>query len=167
MLHAKRYPETTWTLGFHVYKDTVEELPLAAALADKWRLKFVPITAIHMDAGKHVTKAWTPQDKELISRLLEPPEEEVKKYIRSDYCNCQSKQITISATGTVWLCQLTYEFPLGNFLEMPFKEIRRQMMGHEFCPKCKDAKGNVLQEKYGYFFDKGDPVAKAEKGRRA
>ena len=165
MFHAKRYPETTWTMGYHIYKDTIEELPLAMALADRWCLKFVPLQAIHMENTKNVSGEWTEQDRGLISRLIEPTEEEVKKYIHSEYCNCQSKQITISATGIVWLCQLTYTFPLGDFLKMPFEEIRRQMMVHPFCPQCKAVKGNVLQEKYGYFFDKGDPVEKANKGR--
>jgi len=161
-----RHKETTWTLGFHIYKDTAEEMPAAIELARRYRLKFVPLQAIHMDNGKHVSQNWTEADRELLSHLVESREDQVKRFIYSDFCYCQSKQITISADGRVWLCQLTYDFPLGDFLDMSLKEIRKTIKEHPFCVLCKNVKGNVYQELYGYFFDEGSPVAKAEKGRR-
>jgi pyruvate-formate lyase-activating enzyme len=166
MMTLPRYPETTWTMGFHVYKDTVDELSEAKALADYNGLKFVALPAIHMANDKNATKDYSIQDKELISRLLEPMEQEIQKYVVSDWCVCY-KQVTISATGMTWLCQLTYlnKFQIGPFLDIPLKQLRKRIRTHSFCDSCKQAGGNVYQEKYGYFFEDGDPVAKADAGR--
>jgi hypothetical protein len=166
LMQLPRYPETIWTMGFHLYKDTLAELPKARALAQRYGLKFVALPAIHMANDRNATQDYSDQDKELISRLIEPMDEEVKKYVSSDWCYCY-KQVTISATGMTWLCQLTYrdKFQIGPFLDIPLKQLRKRIRNHSFCDSCKAAGGNVYQEKYGYFFEDGDPVARADAGR--
>ena len=166
LMTLPRYPETVWTLGFHVYKDTIDEVPRARALAEKYGLKFVALPAIYMANDKNARKDYSQADKDLIARLPEKMEDEVEKYIHSDFCFCY-KQITISATGMVWLCQLTYldEFQIVPFMDVPVKTILKMIRNHPYCDECKAAKGNVYQEKYDYFFLPGDPVVKADKGR--
>jgi hypothetical protein len=164
LMTMPRHPETIWTLGFHIYKDTLEELPRAKALAERYGLKFVALPAMHMENSVTVRGTYPERDKELISRLLETPEEEAARYTYSDFCYCQSKQITISATGMTWLCQNTYNLgPLSPFLDTPLGDLRKRIREHPFCPECKAAKQNLTQTRYGYWFENGDPVERANK----
>jgi hypothetical protein len=140
-----RHKETTWTLGFHLYNDNGHELERARDM---------------------VEKTYTEQDKELITHLCNTPEDWMAQMRHSDFCACQSKQITIDSLGYVYLCQNVYSerFRMVHFLDSSVERIRREMMEHPFCVKCKEVAGNTYQENYSYLFGK-DPVAKANKGR--
>lgn len=167
VMKLPRHPETAWTLGWHVYNDNADEMPKARELAYKHDLKFVPLQAILMVQEKNVEKNYSEQDKALISRLVEPMEEEVKHYKSYDYCQCW-KQLTIDARGETRLCQLVYEdrFKLAPFLLHPLSDFRKAIRTHAFCKKCIAAGANVYQEKYNLFFSEGDPVEQAERKRR-
>jgi MoaA/NifB/PqqE/SkfB family radical SAM enzyme len=119
-----------------------------------------------MVCEKTVEKNYTEQDLELMSHLIQTPEEALKNMRTSDYC-MQFKQVTIDAEGSVFLCQLLYEdrFKLMKFLDVPLKEIQHTIRTHSFCGKCMKAGGNVLQECYSDFSKNNDPVKEANKKR--
>jgi MoaA/NifB/PqqE/SkfB family radical SAM enzyme len=163
-----RYPETIWTMAFHVYKDNYGEIDRARQLAYATNLKFVPLPAIFMPLEKYVDQYYTEQDKELIGHLIESPEEGAKTMKRTDTC-VMWKQLAIDANGDLYLCQLVYEerFRLGmNFLEHPLSDIQKKIRTHPYCGKCLEMGGNVLQECYAEFTGGPDPIGEANKRRR-
>lgn len=162
-----RYGETLWSLVFHLYNNNADELPRVRKLAEDNGLKLVVIPAIMMVCEKVVEKTYTEQDKELISHLLETPEESISRMDKmEDYCG-EWKRITLDANGDVYLCQLVYEnrFKLMNYLDHPLSEIQSTIRNHSFCGKCMKAGGNIYQECYADFRDSKDPVGEANKKR--
>lgn len=161
-----RYEETLWTMGFHLYRDNEHEMEIARKMAHENKLKFVVIDSVLMPQERNVEQQYTPQDLELISHLKKTSDQSISRMKKSDYCMCW-KQITIDATGMVYLCQLVYEdrFKLGNFLDMSNKEILRRIKTHPFCKKCTAIGANVYQAGYDDFTVKGDPVAIADRRR--
>lgn len=162
-----RYPETTWTLIFHHYRDNGHEEPRARELAAKHNLKFVRIGAIFMPLEKYVEQDYSEADKELISHLWESPEDAAKTMKRTETCMLW-KQISLDANGDVFLCQLVYQerFKLVNFLDVPYRTIHKMLKTHKFCGKCLKMGGNILQECYSEIDKYDDPVGHANKKRR-
>lgn len=161
-----RYPETLWSLVFHLYRDNEDELPQVRELAKRWDLKLVVIPAIFMPCEKTVEKNYTPQDEDLISHLLETPEESMSRMKKDSYC-MQWKQITLDANADVYLCQLVYQdrFKLCNFFDHPISEIQKKIRTHSFCTKCISVGGNQYQSCYADFRVNNDPVREANKKR--
>jgi hypothetical protein len=163
-----RYPETRWTMFYHLYKDNLDEAPLAKKLAEDHGLDFIAYPAIYMINEKVVEKNYTPAELETISHLLETPEENIKRLaVDTQYCQMQRKQVTIDANGDAWLCQIVYEdrFRLAPFLTTSLREIRRLQKAHPFCVKCKAAGGHTYQYLYGDSTKIEDPIVYADKKR--
>ena len=163
-----RYKETNWTMAFHLYKDNGHEVERAKALAKKHGLHIVILPAIFMVNERVVEKNYSEKDKELIAKLIETPEESISRMkFETDYCILW-KQITIDATGMVYLCQIVYEdrFKIVNFLEMPLPEIMRRIRTHHFCDGCMKQGGHTYQQCYDDAHFHKDPVAMADKRRR-
>ncbi len=162
-----RYPETCWTMAFHVYRDNQHELPRARALAEHYGLKFVALPAIFMVAEKTTRKDYTAADREIISHLIETPEEGAARMKPSNQCVCW-KQVTIRSNGTVMLCQLVFrdEFKMGYFGDLPFLSWLKLIRTHEFCGECMATNSHRLQECFADFVTSPDPVAEANKKRR-
>lgn len=161
-----RYPETIWSLIFHLYNDNHDELPRVRALAEKWNLKLVVIPSIFMVCERVVEKNYSPQDLELISHLLETPEESISRMKKDSFC-MQWKQISMDCTGEVYLCQLVYEdrFKIGNFFDKSIPEIQSTIRNHSFCGKCMAAGGHSYQSCYSDVKLYNDPVREANKRR--
>ena len=176
VVRLPRYSETTWTMAFHLYRDNTAEVETAKALAEDNGLKFVALPSIFMVGEKVVEKNYSEQDLELISHLVETPEEAIARIKKSDYCQMW-KQITLDAKGDIYLCQLLYEdrFRLGNFrdkvpfpnqnLSMSRKYAEHLIKTHPFCNKCTTSGMNVYQNCYSEFIKYDDPVGDAEKRR--
>jgi len=162
-----RYPETTWTMFFHRYRDNGHEETQARELADRYKLKFVSIPAIFMVLEKFVEKRYTEADLELISHLWETPEEATATMKRTKDCVLW-KQASIDANGDLFLCQLLYEerFKLCNFLNTPWPAIKKMMQTHDFCKECLKCGGNQYQLCYAPPATSKDPVGEANKKRR-
>lgn len=161
VMKLPRHKETLWSLVFHWYKDNLDEFPAVKKLAEDNGLKLVVIPAIFMIPEKIVSGEYTEQEKELISRLLETPEDCIAgmKKRTTDYCQCWD-QICIDARGDVMLCQLVYEdrFRLMPFLSTPLPKIRKAIRSHSFCGPCL-AKGiNAYNELYADFTVSDDPI---------
>jgi len=159
---------TDWTMAFHVYRDNQHEIPRAKALAEKYKLKFVALPCIFMVGEKIVRKDYSEQDLELISRLVETPEEAIAS-MKHDRTYCKMwKQITLDAKGDLYLCQLLYqdEFRLGNFEELSRSQVLKAMRTHPFCRECMQSGMHTYQECYGEFIKYDDPITYAEKKRR-
>jgi len=166
VMKLPRHKETLWSMVFHWYKDNLDEFPAVKKLAEDNGLKLVVIPAIFMVPEKIVSGEYTQQDKELISRLLETPEECIAGMRKrtTDYCQCWD-QITIDAQGDVMLCQLVFEerFKLMPFLGHPLPEIRKAIRSHSFCSGCL-AKGiNAYNELYADFTVSDDPIGDMDK----
>ena len=166
VIKLPHYPETTWTMAYHVYKDNQGEIDKARRLAETNGIKFVALPSIFMPMEKMVENRYSERDREVISRMLETPEEATSRMKSSDYCPC-FKQVALDAHGKVYLCQLIYEqrFVLGDYLAMPFKEIMSAIRSHEFCGKCIAFKGNQYQSCYSEFVSSPDPIAQANRKR--
>ncbi len=166
IMKLPRYPETLWTLVFHLYSDNADEIPVVRLLAEEYNLKLVIIPAIFMVCEKVIEKNYSEQDKELISHLLETPEESISRMKKSNYC-MQFKQITLDANGDVFLCQLVFEdrFKLMNYLDHPLSHIQKAIRTNSFCNKCMKEGGNVYQACYDDFKPGNDPVGDANKKR--
>ncbi len=162
-----RYPETTWTLFFHHYRDNSDEIVQAELEATVKDLKLVVIPAIFMPLEKFVRHDYSEKDLELISHLWETPEEATSRMKRTDSCVLW-KQLTLDANGDVFLWQLVYneEFKLAPYLQTPWKEIRRRMMTHPFCGDCLAKGGNIYQSCYAPPAESLDPVGEANEKRR-
>ena len=161
-----RHPETTWTMAFHLYNDNAHEVPRARELAARHGLKLVVLPAIWMVLDKMVEGDYSDQDRELISHLIETPEVSVARMDRRDDCFLH-KQVTIDAVGDVYLCQLLYrdKFRLVPFLDVPLREVQRQIRTHPFCSKCMEKGGQVYQACFADFISPGDPISKANRKR--
>lgn len=164
-----RYPETLWTMVFHWYKDNLNEFPAVKRLAEEKGFKLVVIPAIYMVPEKIVSGDYTQQDQEIISRLLETPEQCIAgmKKRALDSCQCWD-QVTLDARGDVFLCQLVYEerFRLMSFLDTPLADIRKAIRSHSFCPGCI-AKGiNAYNELYADFTVSDDPIGDMDRFHR-
>jgi hypothetical protein len=146
-----RYPETRWTLLFQLYNDNGDELGRAKELAKRLNLDFVVLPAIFMPCEKMVEGYYSEQDKELISHLLETPQENLKRLrFDDDYCLLW-KQITLDAKADVYLCQLIYEdrFIIGNFMDTSLKKLQKTMRKHPFCKPCMKMGAHAYQFLYG------------------
>ncbi len=163
-----RYKETRWTLLFQLYKDNGDEVQRARELAQRSNMTFVVLPAIFMPCEKMVEGNYSEQDRELISHLLETPEDNVKRLkFPTDYCLLW-KQVTMDANGEVYLCQLIYEdrFKLGmNYLTTPLKMIKQAMRNHPFCIPCMKMGAHVYQYLYADFCKYDDPIAEANRRR--
>lgn len=168
-----RHPETIWTMAFHVYKDNQDEMPRARDLAARHRLKFIPLPAIFMPLEKYVDQYYTTQDRELISHLIESPEEAALTMKRSNTC-IMWKQLAIDAHGDLYLCQLVYEerfrliknYTPVNVMDWSLKDIQKMIKTDPYCGKCLKMGGNKLQECYDEFVSSDHPIADANKRRR-
>lgn len=169
VIKLPRYPETVWTLIWHVYNDNQNERERVERFARMGNLKLVPLPAIFMPLEKYVDGYYTAADDQLISHLLESPEDAAKTMKRTDTCDMW-KQLAIDANGDLYLCQLVYEerFHLGiNVLDdMSIKEMLKKVKTHPYCGKCLSKGGNVLQACYSEMATSKDPIAEANKKRR-
>jgi hypothetical protein len=165
-----RYPETDWTMAFHVYRDNQHEIPRAKKLAEKHGLKFVALPCIFMVGEKVVRKDYSEQDLALIDRLVETPEDAIAS-MKHDRTYCQMwKQITLDACGGIYLCQLLYgdEYLIGNFNtpSVSRNKIIKTMKNHPFCQQCMASGMHTYQYCYEDFTKYDDPIVYAEKKRR-
>lgn len=163
-----RYKETKWNLIFHLYNDNGGEYERVKRLASKWNLHLVALPAIFMPLETMVEKAYTKDDKELISHLLETPEESIGRMkLNESYCYLW-KQLAIDANGDTFLCQLVYreEFKLVPFLDHPLKDIQHMIRTHSFCGKCMKAGGQQYQRCYSDMALFDNPIADADRERR-
>jgi hypothetical protein len=163
-----RYPETKWTMAFHLYNDNLHELRHVRRTAKELNLHLVVIPAIFMPCEKVVEKDYTDDDLLLIDHLIETPEETIADLkFHKDYCLLW-KQLYMDAKADVYLCQLVYkeQFKLGNFFDMSNKEILRKIKTHPFCWKCMQKGGHAYQYCFANFIKYEDPVGFANKQRR-
>ena len=163
-----RYPETTWTMFYHLYKDNADEMDMARRMAESYNLKFVAIPCIFMVGEKVIEKNYSNQDLDIIEHLRESPEEAIKTMTWDDtYCGLW-KQITIDANGNIYLCQLLYEnrFRIGHFKGMRRGQVIRKMKSHPFCQKCLKVGMGAYQSCYSEVIKYDDPIGDAERKRR-
>jgi hypothetical protein len=163
-----RYPETKWVLFHQLYKDTGgQELENSRNLAKLFNLKLEVVPSIHMVSEHIIDKQYTEAERELISNLLETPEESIARMdTRSRYC-LQWKHVTLDAMGDAYVCTLMYEeqFKIGNFLDIPLKELQRIIRSHPICGPCMEVGNNIYQACYSEFIENDNPVATANKKR--
>ena len=137
-----RYPETKWVMYFHQYKDNLDETQEARELAEANGMKFVAFPATFM-VYDNIIEGYSYDDEETLEMLTERPEENIlrlrKKPSVHDYCNMQEKEITLDSYGRMQLCQLMFKqkYQMGDFLSEPLKDIRKRIMEHPLCGKCK------------------------------
>jgi len=163
-----RHPETTWTMAFHLYNDNQHEWPRVKKLAERYGLKLVAIPAIFMPLSKTVRKDYTEQDLEIISHLIETPEESMSRMkYPTNYCKLW-KQISLDAEGYVYLCQLVYEdeFKMMKFMDVHTKKITEAIKTHSFCGSCMKIGAHAYQYCFDDFVTSKDPIGDADKHRR-
>jgi MoaA/NifB/PqqE/SkfB family radical SAM enzyme len=164
-----RHPETRWTMFYHLYRDNLDEEIFAKKFAKDCNLEFFSFPATYMMYENIVSGKYPAKDKEILSRLLETPEQNIarfkKKPKETDYCIMQSKQLTLNSYGKIYQCQMMYNSNVGNFLNMSYQDSVGIRKREPYCLMCK-AKGVP-----GYaqiFADPivvDDPIEKANKGR--
>jgi len=161
------HPKTKLTMAFHLYNDNAHEYERAEALAHRVGARLTAIPAIFMPVEVVTEKNYTKDHLELISHLIETPEESISRMNKSSYCT-NFKHISIDAEGMVYLCQLVYEerFKLVPFMDVPLKVIQKTIREHPFCTKCMSAGGNVYEECFADFVTSDNPIADADKKRR-
>lgn len=161
-----RYPETVWTWVYHLYRDNQDEVELARHVAEHSGFKFVVLPAIFMPLEKMVDGDYSTDDRELISHLIQTPEEAVSGMKKVPVCPLW-KHITLDASTRVFLCELIYreEFVLGKFFDKPIHEWLSLAKSDPFCGKCIDKKANTMQLCYAEIATSKDPVGDANKKR--
>jgi hypothetical protein len=110
---------------------------------------------------------YSDQDKEIISHLLETPEQCVQRLkFSTDYCLLW-KQITMDAKANVYLCQLIYEdrFIVGNYLEDSTKSLIKKIKTHPFCKPCMRVGAHAYQYLYADFYKYENPIQVANRRR--
>jgi hypothetical protein len=162
--------ETAKVMFFHKYKDNLDEIERAKVLCESHGFKFVTFPATMM-VYDHIIEGYTDEDQGTLAMLTETPEQNIARHRRkpdaNDFCSMQEREVILDAYGNMRLCQLMYKekYVIGNFLETPLAEMRKKIMQHPMCPKCK-AKG---VGHYALIFNDPavdvDTVAVANKGK--
>lgn len=136
--------KTKIVLLFHVYNNNRDEVERIKGFCDWQGIGFVPIEATFANIERVVKEDYQLGDQKIIDLLQSPPETRLKMFSPSPYCYFQSKQIVIDARGKVFLCCGVYseEFIIGDFLETPAKILRKRLLKHPFCIKCKSINAN-------------------------
>jgi sulfatase maturation enzyme AslB (radical SAM superfamily) len=162
-----RYPETKWNLVMHVYKDNQDEIQMAREMAEAAGMHLVLLPAIFMPLEKTVENRYSEADRDIISHMIESPEEIIPKLKPTNYCGLWW-QISLDARGDVFLCQLVFEerFRLMNYMDAPIEEIRQALRKNSFCTKCLASKANQIQSCYADMVKYDDPISVADKKRR-
>lgn len=161
-----RHKETAWTMAWHLYNDNGDEYPRVRALAEKLNLKLVVLPAIFMVLEKTVRNQYSEADKEIISHLIETPEQAMSRMKKRTYCDLW-KHICLNVHGEVMLCELIYEdeFKIGSFLDTPLSGLQKKIRNHSFCTDCISCGGNQYQACYADFHKSSDPVGEANRKR--
>jgi hypothetical protein len=137
--------ETAKVFFYHLYKDNQGSIGFFRDLAERHGFKFVTFPATFMVYDRIVTKSYTAEDKETISWLTETPEQNIARHRRKpdskDWCGMQEREIVLDSYGRMNQCQMLFkaENRIGDFLETPYKELRKRAMDNPFCLKCKAA----------------------------
>ena len=167
----KRNPETRYVMYFHQYKDNLDETDEARKWAEHYGYDFITFPATNMNYPSIINDNYTPLDKEVNSRLLETPEENIAriKNRHLDYCRMQEKEVCLDTYGNMQQCQLLYnrEYVVGNYLVTPLKEMREKIMKHPICLKCKAKGVGDYSLIFGDPVRYVDPVPNAQKNRFA
>jgi hypothetical protein len=138
-----KHPKTKLVFFFHLYEHTLVEVDRAKKLAQDYGYEFHAFPATHMNYD-HTIEGYTDEDdQDVLNMLLETPEQNIarfkKKPTKDDYCFMQEKEITLDSYGRMQQCQMMYasKYIAGSFLNTPLKDLRRTIMNHSMCPKCK------------------------------
>jgi hypothetical protein len=131
--------------------------------------EFFSFPATYMMYENIVSGEYPPYDKLILSRLPETPEQNIARFKKkpksTDYCLMQSKQVTLDSYGRMYLCQMMYNSKTGDYLKVPLKDLRRQILASEFCPKCKASGVPMYARCYGDPIVWDNPVEEANKGK--
>jgi radical SAM protein with 4Fe4S-binding SPASM domain len=155
--HLPWAKETTLTMLFHEYMDNKDEIGPARELAESHGFKFIPIPA-QMMVYDNIVNGYSPRDHATLDLLFQTPEEDITRLKHAptgeEFCGMQEREVTLDAHGNMRLCQFMYttDYIIGNYLERPLKEMRKEIINHPWCVKCK-TKGLV-----GYSMCYADPV---------
>jgi molybdenum cofactor biosynthesis enzyme MoaA len=143
--YAHKY-DTKISLIFHHYKTNEKELPLVRSFAEALGFELIDEPAFFIGWEKIIEGRYEKDDLELISHLKETPEEATSKLRYQDYCYYQRKQLAIDANGKLILCRhvLRNEHFVGDIFKDSLKTIRKNMIGNDFCVKCKEHKLNTF-----------------------
>jgi sulfatase maturation enzyme AslB (radical SAM superfamily) len=162
-----RHPKTRFVIFYQVYKTNQGfSMTHAKVMARQYGYDFIPVPAVHMVSEHIISREYTKAERELISDLIETPEESVARMdTRSRYCYAW-KSITLDANADVYVCTLMYEdkYRIGNFLDTPLKELQRRQRA-PVCNACMESGNNVYQACYEEFITHKDPVTGANRKR--
>jgi len=104
---------------------------------------------------EEVMKVWRAGDQPpttdvgaLLPRLLEgmPKAKSECSKLKNIHCSLQTRQLAIDSEGNVSVCCASYNTKLnlvGNFLQMPLKEIEKRKNDSAFCRSCKEMGAHV------------------------
>jgi hypothetical protein len=119
------------------------------ALALDLGFEFDPVWALMMPLEKVLAYLerrpadLTDGDRDLIGRLalpLDAASTAAQKY-KSRPCALLNDQVTMDFQATVTLCCSVFDvtrYGIGNYLDLPIKEIQRRRMAHSQCGPCME-----------------------------
>lgn len=144
-LSRLRHPNTEIRLLFHRYRSNTDELPKARELAKELGFAFDYVVATTHPVEDVVYGNWERQDPELLKELVQ----DVKQgfdYLRHVPCPWHEYYLILDATGTVYVCALTWDkqFKLGNIFDMSVIDFFNARQKSKMCADCQKSLTHVF-----------------------
>ena len=144
--HLSPDKKTKVYIGYHLYKDNLEEAEIAKKIASDLKFGFAENPAIIQPVEKMMDILEDKPnvlDKKLINKLLVHPKILAKKIAdkRSGNYDCELRfnMTSINHDGSVGLCCSTYSNNnqiAPNFLTISHQELEQKKYRNDFCKKC-------------------------------
>ena len=136
--------DTKCSLIFHKYKSNAHELPAVRHFAKSLGWGVIEVDAIYLTLEKIIRSDYESRDLRIIDHLPEHPQDKLKRVVGAKSCFYQRKEITLDASGRVYLCDNVYgeEFVIGDFMAESLFSLRKKIREHPFCRRCIDLGGN-------------------------
>jgi MoaA/NifB/PqqE/SkfB family radical SAM enzyme len=146
--HLSQEKKTNVYLGFHLYKDNLDEAVIAANLAKELGFGFVQNPAIIQPVEKMMAileDEPTPVDDNLVNKLLVHPKiltKNISSKRSGNYdCELRFNMTSINHDGSVGLCCSTYSNEnqiAPDFMKISHQELETLKYSNDFCKKCSD-----------------------------
>ena len=152
---AKHNVSTDIAVYWHNYNDNAHEKQAMQDFTQSLGIGFNQCNAI-LTPVEEVMKIWRTDStapagsdvSTVLPRLIEGLQQAKEKCfkLKRIHCSLQTRQLAIDSEANISVCCASYNSKLnlvGNFLELPLKEIEKRKNASAFCKSCKSVGAHV------------------------
>lgn len=146
--HLRQEKKTNVYMGYHLYKDNLDEAVIAANLAKELGFGYAENPAIIQPVEKMMAileDDFAPVDENLINKLLVHPKlltKNISNKRSGNYdCELRFNMTSINHDGSVGLCCSTYSSAnqiAPDFMKISHQELEALKYSNDFCKKCSN-----------------------------